>query len=104
MSIDDEVICYMNLCVFIVMEFCFVIVGMKVLYDLECVGDEVISIVKCVVKFVVELLLKLYVDILCMVNIVLEMLCDVLDCFFNSDEVKVLVVVCCDFEVDLINK
>jgi phosphate transport system protein len=82
----------------------FITMALKLVTDLERIGDLGVNICERVVELNAEPPLKPYIDIPRMTNMALEMLRDALDCFLNGDVEKAIAVCHRDAEVDLLNK
>lgn len=85
-----------------VCDLCFLMVILCIMQNLECVGDEVVCIV-CMVKFIIQsgLLCNLLSKELCVVvDLVVVLLCKMLDLFVWFDIVMVVVIIKEDYQID----
>lgn len=100
-QINEEVVCLIVLCVFIVIDLCIVLIVIKILGIFEWVGDYVKNIVKCSYVLVYMFVINgLGIVLCCMMMIVEGMMKDVLDVYIQCDLVLVIDVCNCDLEVD----
>jgi len=103
-EIDNEAVRYISLRSPVAGELRLLMVGTRVAYDLERVGDESTSIAKRVRRLMELMPVKDFAQIPEMGELVVEMLRDAVNCFVQQDVDKALSICARDEKIDQINK
>lgn len=97
-QISYDVMCLV-LCGLMVCDFCEILVGLCILVDIECIGDYVVNVVKCLIVLS-KVLLLLQIQGLCLLGwLVVQQVCCVIEVYCDNDVVVVFVL--CDDDVCL---